>query len=64
MLFLWMVVADIIKTLTLDILFESLATLRLLVIMRTWLSWTLDLEAEGRWPWQPAVEELDRPAEC
>lgn len=56
--------ADIIKTLTLDIIFESLASLRLLVIMRTWLSWTLDLEAEGRWPWQPAVEELDRPAEC
>ena len=64
MLFLWMVVADIIKTLTLDILFESLATLQLLVIIRTWLSWTLDLEAEGRWLWQSAVEELDRPAEC
>ena len=59
-----LVVADIIETVTLDISFESLATLGLLVIVRTWLSWTLALEAEGRWPWQSAVEELDSPAEC
>ena len=52
-----MVVADVIDTVTLHITFESLAALGLLVIVRTWLSWTLDLEAEGRWPWQPAVEE-------
>jgi uncharacterized membrane protein len=52
-----LVVADVIETVTLDITFESLATLGLLVIVRTWLSWTLDLEAEGRWPWQPAVKE-------
>ena len=49
-----LVVADVIETVTLDITFESLATLGLLVIVRTWLSWTLGLEAEGRWPWQPA----------
>jgi uncharacterized membrane protein len=53
-------VADVIETVTLDITFESLATLGLLVIVRTWLSWTLDLEAEGRWPWQPAVKEVMR----
>jgi uncharacterized membrane protein len=52
-----LVVADVIETVALHITFESLATLGLLVIVRTWLSWTLDLEAEGRWPWQPAVEE-------
>jgi len=52
-----LVVADVIETVTVDITFESLATLGLLVIVRTWLSWTLDLEAEGRWPWQPAVKE-------
>lgn len=51
-----LVVADVIETVTLDITFESLATLGLLVIVRTWLSWTLGLEAEGRWPWQPAEE--------
>jgi uncharacterized membrane protein len=52
-----LVVADVIETVTLHVTFESLAALGLLVIVRTWLSWTLDLEAEGRWPWQPAVEE-------
>jgi len=52
-----LVVADVIETLTVNITFESLATLGLLVIARTWLSWTLTLEAEGRWPWQPAVKE-------
>ena len=52
-----LVVADVIETVTVEITIESLATLGLLVITRTWLSWTLGLEAEGRWPWQPAVEE-------
>ena len=52
-----LIVADVIETVTVNITFESLATLGLLVITRTWLSWTLDLEAEGRWPWQPAVKE-------
>ncbi len=52
-----LVVADVIETVTVHITFESLATLGLLVIARTWLSWTLTLEAEGRWPWQPAVKE-------
>jgi uncharacterized membrane protein len=52
-----LIVADVIETVALDITFESLAALALLVIVRTWLSWTLDLEAEGRWPWQPAEEE-------
>ena len=52
-----LVVADVIETVTVKITIESLATLGLLVITRTWLSWTLGLEAEGRWPWQPAGEE-------
>ena len=51
-----LVVADVIETVTLDITFESLATLGLLLIVRTWLSWTLKLEIEGCWPWQPAVK--------
>ncbi len=52
-----LVVADVIETVAVDITFESLAALGLLLIVRTWLSWTLALEAEGRWPWQPALEE-------
>jgi uncharacterized membrane protein len=52
-----LVVADVIETVILHITFESLATLGLLFITRSWLSWTLALEAEGRWPWQQAVKE-------
>ena len=52
-----LVVADVIETVTVENTFESLATLGLLVITRTWLSWTIDLDAERRWPWQPAVDD-------
>ena len=52
-----LVVADLIETITVKITIESLATLGLLVIVRTWLSWTLTIEVEGRWPWQPEMKE-------
>jgi len=31
-----------------------------LVLVRTFLSWTLTLEIEGRWPWQPGRASMDR----
>jgi len=31
---------------------DNLATLELLVIVRTFLSWSVVVEIEGRWPWQ------------
>lgn len=49
-----LVAADVIETITISPTFESLAALGILVILRTILSWTLSLEVEGRWPWQPA----------
>jgi uncharacterized membrane protein len=49
-----LVVADVIETITVRPSFESLAALGILVVLRTILSWTLSLEVEGRWPWQPA----------
>jgi uncharacterized membrane protein len=51
-----LVVADVIETITVEQTFESLSVLGLLVLLRTFVSWTLTLEIEGRWPWQPAVE--------
>ena len=47
-----LVAADIVKTIALDLTFTSLALLAGLVLIRTFLSWTLVLEIEGRWPWQ------------
>ena len=48
------VAADIIRTVALEPSFTSLGVLGLLVLIRTFVSWTLVLEIEGRWPWQPA----------
>jgi uncharacterized membrane protein len=46
-----LIAADIIRTVTLETL-ENVAALGLLVVVRTFLGWSLQLEAEGRWPWQ------------
>jgi uncharacterized membrane protein len=50
-----LIAADIIRTVTLDPTLENVAALGLLVVVRTFLSWALVLEAEGRWPWQRTV---------
>src|SRR5262249_38764719 len=51
-----LVAADIIKTVALQSTFFSLGVLAALVVIRTFLSWTLVLEIEGRWPWQAERE--------
>lgn len=51
-----LVAADIIKTVALEPNFTSLGVLAALVVIRTFLSWTLVLEIDGRWPWQPRPE--------
>jgi uncharacterized membrane protein len=47
-----LVAADIVRTVALEATLESIAILGLLVLIRTFLSWALDVEIEGRWPWQ------------
>jgi uncharacterized membrane protein len=47
-----LVAADIVKTIALELTFMSLGVLAGLVLVRTFLSWTLVLEIEGCWPWQ------------
>ncbi len=51
-----LVVADVLETITVEPTFPSLGVLALLVILRTVVSWTLTLQVEGRWPWQPERE--------
>lgn len=46
-----LVAADIIKTIAMELTFTSLGLLAGLILVRTFLSWTLSLEIEGRWPW-------------
>ena len=52
-----LVAADVISSVTLERTLESIAGLGLLVLIRTFLSWTLELETEGRWPWEPQSKD-------
>jgi len=47
-----LVAADIVKTIAIESTIMSLGVLAGLVVVRTFLSWTLVLEIEDRWPWQ------------
>jgi uncharacterized membrane protein len=47
-----LIAADIIRTVTLEPTLENVAALGLLVVVRTFLSWSLVVELSGRWPWQ------------
>ncbi len=47
----FLVAADIIRTVLLDLTVTNVATLGLLVFVRTFLSWALLIEMEQRWPW-------------
>jgi uncharacterized membrane protein len=49
-----LVAADIIETITVDRTLESTATLGLLVLIRVILSFSLEAETEGVWPWRKA----------
>jgi uncharacterized membrane protein len=53
-----MVAADIIETVVLESSLQSVVVLGLLVLTRTFLSWSLVVEIEGRWPWQPKSESI------
>ena len=44
--------ADIIRTITSPLSFESVGLLGLIVLIRTFLSFSLETEIEGCWPWQ------------
>jgi uncharacterized membrane protein len=47
-----LIAADIIKTVTVEATLENTATLGLLVLVRTFLSWSIVVEVTGRWPWE------------
>lgn len=47
-----LVAADIVRTVADTPTAGSVAILAGIVVIRTFLSWTLALELDGRWPWQ------------
>lgn len=47
-----LVAADIVGTVAVEPTLENVLVLALIVLIRTFLSVSLTLEIEGRWPWQ------------
>lgn len=47
-----LVAADIIRTVAVAPTYRSVGVLGIIVLIRTFLSATLELELSGRWPWQ------------
>ena len=47
-----LIAADIIRSVVIDPTFMSVGVLGLLVLIRTFLSWALEVEINGEWPWQ------------
>jgi uncharacterized membrane protein len=48
----FLVAADIIRTVAVAPTFDGVGVLAILVVVRTFLSFTLDVELSGTWPWQ------------
>ena len=48
----FLVAADIINTVAIDPTFESVAVLAAIVVVRTFLSFALEVEIDGKWPWK------------
>ena len=48
----FLIAGDIIRTVIVADTLENVAVLGMIILIRTFLSVTLHLEVEGRWPWQ------------
>jgi uncharacterized membrane protein len=65
----FLVAADIIRTVAVQPSLENVAVLGLIVLIRTFLSFSLEVELDGHWPWarkpgpEPAREEPRSPGE-
>jgi uncharacterized membrane protein len=51
----FLVAADIIRTVAVQPSLQNVAVLGLIVLIRTFLSFSLEVEIDGRWPWRRAV---------
>ena len=50
----FLVAADIVNTVVIELTLENVASLAIIVLIRTVLSFSLEAEIDGRWPWQRA----------
>ncbi len=59
----YLVAGDVVRTIALEPTLVNVAVLGLLVLVRTFLGWSLSVEIEGRWPWQARATAAPRAAE-
>ena len=55
-----LIIADIVQTITIDATLDSALTLGLIVLVRTFLSFSLEIELEGIVPWRRWTVKEDR----
>ena len=53
----FLVAGDIIKTVAVEPTFDSVIVLAIIVLVRTVLSISIDVEIDGRWPWAASRQE-------
>jgi uncharacterized membrane protein len=56
-----LIVADIVRTIIVDPTLTSVAVLGLIVVIRIILSFSLEVEINGAWPWRRRVDSQTRP---
>lgn len=56
-----LVAGDIIRTVAVSPSFRSVGVLAVIVLIRTFLSFTLEMEISGRWPWQTERGRVPEP---
>ncbi len=56
-----LVAADIIRSVAINPSFESVGVLAVIVLVRTFLSWSLEVEITGSWPWHRPRPTSDAP---
>ncbi len=57
-----LIAADIIRSVAINPTFASVGVLALIVLVRTFLSWSLEVEINGEWPWQRSRLHKGEPA--
>lgn len=58
-----LIIADIVRTITIDQTLENALTLGVIVLVRTFLSFSLEIELEGMLPWRRSVAPPSDPAD-
>jgi uncharacterized membrane protein len=59
-----LVAADLLRTVAFEPTWQNLLGLGFLVLVRTFLSWSLEVELEGHWPWQRKRLEAEAADGC